>query len=374
MYYQIHHIYWFAPFNLNSPSTRYRGKYPLEYLQKYYNIKSDFIFPAQSFLHKLRFLRMFLSVLLFRKSNSLIVIQKICSNRLYAKSLKFLIFSQRKNTLYDLDDAEYLRNKTQTLHYFLRKCESVSVGSKALFDYCLQFNEKVYMQTSPVAIHKEKKVTRNEILNIGWVGDFGNGNQSSKSFSHKTNLYDLFFPQIRLIKHTIKLSLIGVKTHSDIDEIKQYFKKHPNIQLDIPTNLDWKDDLWVYSKIAEFDLGISPMIDHPFLHAKSAFKAKQYLSCGVPVIASDIGENNKFVKHEFNGILCDKKEKIKLAIQRFIDMEDQEYLALCKNSMRNRNSYSMPNYCEILITQHNMGKSSNTPLLHLQPHTTTTEM
>ena len=37
------------------------------------------------------------------------------------------------------------------------------------------------------------------------------------------------------------------------------------------------------------------MLNHPFNQAKSAFKAKQYLSCGIPVIASDVGENRKFV-------------------------------------------------------------------------------
>lgn len=73
---KIKHIYWFAPNNLKCPSTRYRGKYPIEYFEKNYGIKADFITPDKKTKGIFNFLIVYISVLLFRKSNSLIVIQK----------------------------------------------------------------------------------------------------------------------------------------------------------------------------------------------------------------------------------------------------------------------------------------------------------
>ena len=349
----VQHIYWFASYNLNGPSTRYRVNYPLKHFREHYHINSDFVFPCSSLKGIANFISVFLSVLFFRKENSLIVIQKVCSNRLYANALKVLILIHRKNTLYDIDDAEYLRQKTNTLHFFLRKCESVSVGSRKLFDYCSQFNAKVYIQTSPVAIHQNEKVEKQKKLTFGWVGDSGNGDKRSHPFSHKASLFKLFFIPLSEINHPIKLILIGIKNQFDITEIHSFFKCFPHIEVEIPTNLNWENDNWLYADMLKFDVGISPMLNHPYNQAKSAFKTKQYLSCGIPVIASDVGENKTFVKNNFNGILCDNPEDFKNAIDKFINMDEQEYFRFSKNCMKNAAKYSIDNYCKILMEKHN---------------------
>lgn len=343
------HIYWFAPYDLTCPSTRYRGKIPLDYAQEKYKITYDFVLPDRSKKGLFLFLKVFLKILFFRKKNSLIVIQKICSNRYYAKALKFLISIRTQNTLYDIDDAEYYRQKTETLHFFLKKCQYVQVGSKALQTYCFSFNKNVKIATSPVYEHSQQKKHKNTKLHIGWLGDLGDGNAISKSFSHKTNLFTIFFPEIIKIKYPIKLSIIGVKNPKDILDLKQYFDDYKQIELVVPTDLDWKNDAWVYAKVAEFDVGISPMVNHPFNQAKSAFKAKQYLSCGVPTIASDIGENKNFVLHQKNGIICVDSVDFLKAIHLFENMESSEYQQYMKNALANLDSFSMASYCQILI-------------------------
>ena len=232
------------------------------------------------------------------------VMQKVISNRFYANALKLLVLLRRKRTHYDLEDAEHLREDPTTLHFFLRKCHTVSVGSQALMEYCSTFNPRVFVTTSPVVEHRERKTERNEKLTVGWVGDFGNGKAITRSFSHKTSMYTLLFPELRKLKRPIKLMIIGVKVESDIDEIQAYFADCPHIELEIPRNLNWKQDLWVYKEIAKFDIGVAPMVDHPFTRSKSAFKSKQYFSVGIPTLASDVGENRNFVQHNENGFLC----------------------------------------------------------------------
>ena len=350
---KVKHIYWFAPYNLNGPSTRYRGHLPLTYLLKERNIQNDFVFPERSVNGTLRLLKVFFSIIFFKKKNSIIVIQKVCSNRLYANILKLLILLKPKNTQFDIDDAEYLRNDTKSLHFFLRKCSVISVGSEELKRYCMTFNPNVYTLTSPVTQHDIVKKERNNKINIGWVGDFGNGYEVSKEFSHKTNMYKILFPVLKLISKPIKLTFIGIKNKMDIPEIHSYFKDCKNIEIDILENLFWEEDSWVYDKIAKFDIGVSPMINHLFNRSKSAFKAKQYLSVGVPTIASNVGENNKFVLNNENGIICNNNDEFKKAIYKFIEMDNSEYLTYSKNAILHKNEYSLQKYGTELLEIHN---------------------
>ncbi len=295
------------------------------------------------------FLKTYLSVLLFRKPDSLIVVQKVTSNRLYAKTLKFLVAVRKNKTLYDIDDAEYCRNPTRTLHYFLKNCNSISVGSDMLYNYCSSFNNNVFVNTSPVSDHGYTKLNRSKKLHIGWVGDFGNGKEKTAEFSHKTSLYKLLFPALLKIEFPYKLSLIGVKNPLDIPEIEDYFSTQESIELNIPTNLSWQPDKWIYKVISEFDVGIALMIDHTFTRAKSAFKAKQYLSCGVPVIASNVGENEKFVKPGLNGFLVTDEDELINAINNIKSMKDSSYIQLSKNALEEKNCFSLRSYCEKLI-------------------------
>ncbi len=348
----LKHIYWFAPYNITCPSTRYRGKYPLEHLQEQHKLSFNFILPDRSLAGIFYFLKIVLSILFFRKRNSLLVIQKVCSNRWYANVLKLLVLIRNKDTLYDIDDAEYFRQPTSTLHFFLKHCQQVAVGSQALKEYCLVYNSNVYIQTSPVISHSHSKKERISPLHIGWVGDFGNGRSISKAFSHKTSLYQLLFPALLDLDIPIKLSLIGIKDPKDRPEIEHYFKDKANLQLEIPTELNWETDEWLYPLIATFDVGVSPMVDHPFNQAKSAFKAKQYLSCGVPVVGSSIGENDKFVQHNYNGFLCQEVQDFKLGLEQFAQMSNNEYLKFSTNALSGYSAYSMANYCHLLLKHH----------------------
>ena len=114
----IKYIYWFAPYNLKYPSTKYRGKYPVDYFINNLSIKCKFFYPEKSFRAKLKFIVMVASILFFRKKNSLVVIQKICTNNRYAKILRLLIKLSSNKSLYDLNDAEYIRYEKSTLEFF----------------------------------------------------------------------------------------------------------------------------------------------------------------------------------------------------------------------------------------------------------------
>jgi len=140
-----------------------------------------------------------------------------------------------------------------------------------------------------------KKLNRNKKPVIGWVGDYGNGNEIEKDYSHKSSLTTLLFPALTQLNFEIKLVLIGIKEKADIPEIKTFFESYPHIELEIPEDLGWENDLWLYDKIKDFDIGVSPMLDFEFNRAKSAF------SC-----AAALNSNSSL---SLNGFMTETKEQ-----------------------------------------------------------------
>ena len=345
----IDHIYLFSSYNTQGVSTRYRGTYVLEEMGHQFGLTHTFVYPGYKPTEILNFLKAYISVLLFRKKNSLIIFQKLHSKGIYTFLLKLLLRLKPKNTIYDTDDADYLRFEARNIHHFMCKCALCTVGSQALFDYTRNRNKNVLLLTSPIIRHDELKTNRNKTLHLGWVGDYGMNNGSTAPYSHKISLTTILFPILKELQFEFKLTLLGIKNPIDKLEIENYFKQNKNISLNIPMDVNWLDEISLYRTIKDFDIGVSPMVDHEFNVAKSAFKAKQYLSCGVPVLASPIGENRKIIKNGVNGYICRTSIDFKNRIIEINNMTDPEYEKLKQNALRDIHEFRIDRYCKDLI-------------------------
>lgn len=353
---KIKHIYLFSSYNIQGISNRYRGVYVLKELEKRHNIKSTFVYPGYTLKEIIRFFVAYINVLFSFRKDRIVIYQKLYSKGIYTRLLKILIKIKPKGTIYDTDDADYLRYYDKNIYYFMKHCKICTVGSKALFEFTKTYNDNVLLLTSPVLRHHEIKENRNKLLHIGWVGDYGLNKGFTSSFSHKISLNEILFPVLRELDFIFKFTILGIKNPDDKKEIECYFKGNTNIILDIPEDINWLDENSIYKRIKEFDIGVSPMVNHEFTVAKSAFKAKQYLSCGVPVLASPIGENLTFVKDGVNGFICKNSIEFKQRIIQISKMTNREYVELRNNTLIKFEDFSMKNYCEKLIkeiTQHN---------------------
>ena len=338
---KIKHIYCFSYFHLFSPSVRYRAKYPLELFKEKYSIDFSFVFPGYQPANILHFIRVYISALLFRKKDSVIIIERVYTNFIYSFALKILVLFQKKNTLYDLDDAEYFDHSPFTINYFLKKCQSCSAGSREVKKYAEQYNSDTFILTSPVLSHDITKVERNSIFTIGWIGDFGG--------SHRESMYTLLFPALKEVDFPVKLIILGVRQQKHTEEINAYFRGNKNITVSIPDDIDWQDELAVYQRIKEFDIGVCPLIDNEITRAKSAFKIKQYFSSGVPALASNIGENAQFLQHSFNGYLCQNIEDYKKMIFEFKNMSNEKYRQLSSNAKKTVYKFDIDSYCTSIL-------------------------
>ncbi|MFM9945583.1 MAG: glycosyltransferase [Bacteroidia bacterium] len=334
---EIKHIYWFSYFNLKEPSVRYRAKYPLEYFKKEYGITYSIVYPGYDFKNFSHFLLTFFSVLFFRKNNSIIVFQKIFTNGIYTNALKFLLFCRPNNTLYDIDDAEYTRRPAGAMHHFMKKCSICAAGSQSIMYYITPFNKNVFFSTSPVIDHGFFKTKLHESLTIGWIGYYG---------AHRPSLTQLFFPALIKIDFPVKLIVMGVV--NETEEIKSYFSHNPNITIEAPLNIDWLDENLVYETISTFDIGVSPLNDTDFNRGKSAFKLKQCLSCGVPVLGSSIGENRRYLQDGINGYFCDSPEEY---IEKIFLLKNEIELGqtLSQNASATFPAFSIQSYCEAFL-------------------------
>jgi len=328
---KIKQIYWFAYYNLNSPSVRYRAKYPLDFARTHLDVSSRLIIPGYSPKRLLNFFLGYISALLFPGDDSLIVIQRVRSNFLYFNLLKLLVKVRKNLTVYDLDDADYLEYEPKNIHFFARNCSFIAAGSSEITTYLQQFNPNVMHVTSPTPDLGIVKQHRNKTFTIGWIGGFGWG--------HKDSLYDLVFPAIKNLKFDCQLTLLGITKDSDVVEIRKYFEGHSNIKIVIPREINWNDEKDLQTRISGFDVGVATLLNHPIQIAKSGIKAKQYMNNGVPVLCNDLAENNNVVIDGYNGFICNTVKDFTNNLKEFEEMDDQRYREFSRNGRNSTKNF-----------------------------------
>lgn len=66
------------------------------------------------------------------------------------------------------------------------------------------------------------------------------------------------------------------------------------------TPIRWSEEHEV-EEIQKLDIGIMPLSDTPWEKGKCGYKLIQYMACGLPVVGSPIGVNQKLIVHGVNG-------------------------------------------------------------------------
>ena len=337
---RIKYIYWFAYYNLDAPSVRYRAQFPLAYAETHLDIQHCLVIPGYQLSRVFKFVQAYCSVLFFPKRDSIVVIQRVHSNFIYASLLKLLVRFRKSRCIYDLDDADYLEFKTKSIHDFAKNCAAITGGSEEIVQYMKQFNNRVYHLTSPILDLKLVKAQKNEVFTIGWIGGFGGG--------HKESLYELVFPAIKALPFSCNLLILGITKDADEIALRKYFGDHSSVQLVLPRAINWKNEQEIQEWIMKMDVGIATLQNEPLQLAKSGIKSKQYMNNGVPVLCNDLPENNRVVIDSHNGFYCNDPNEFKSRLIQLEEMSEADYELISANARGSIKQFDHDYYFEVL--------------------------
>lgn len=201
---------------------------------------------------------------------------------------------------YDLSDNIVIRHfLSKKIDIVMKNAKCVTAGSSYLIERAkIAHAKKTKWIPTVIDLERYKIIapTPNKNYNktIGWIG------------SPYTQKYLLQIKEALNAlnkKHSINLLLVGAT-----DSIVQEF---PDIAV---TVVPWSENTET-DYIRKMDIGIMPLSNTPWELGKCGYKLIQYMACGIPFVASSIGENVNIQRNSNGGYLA-------LTQQEWIDCLD----------------------------------------------------
>ena len=107
-------------------------------------------------------------------------------------------------------------------------------------------------------------------------------------------------------KHTSKNLLIVI---SDFDY------NIPGVDLEV---IKWTKESEI-KDLQKIDIGVYPLTIDQWVSGKSGLKAIQYMALGLPVVASNLGCNNRVIENNLSGMLVNNQEEWIKSISQLIE-------------------------------------------------------
>ena len=232
-----------------------------------------------------------------------VVLFILCAKKLFGKKL-----------VYDLDDAEWIHSprKSRTL---ARHADAVFCGSHEILRWAQQYNTNcIFVPTVlDASLYERHTVThdRKDKLTVGWIGH-GKGHFKAGNFAVLKNVLIKLFDAGILFRFVIAVS-------QNYQPLHEFFSNTP-FEVVFVDEADWlrEDTAPKLIQAYAFDVGVMPLTDTSFNRAKCAFKALEYLACGVPVVASPVGEANYVIKNNENGFFANSADEWVFALGRLL--------------------------------------------------------
>lgn len=305
---------YFFPFSPNqqTASVRYRGVKVLDALGRKYRCRHIVFFPGVKTAFQLLLLLM--RLLFCRDRKNVFVFQKICKKSLYFYIVRF-VAKRVERSFYDIDDAVYLSEDEAVVKYFASNVKTVIAGSTELKEWGLKYNSCVEVITTMLPVPLSIPRIENPVFTIGWIGKFHH---------HEKDLLDVLFPALRELDFDFHLILIGIQNPTDRRIIQEALAPQPRCVVEFLQIEDWSDEDAIVQSIRRFDVGVMPLEENEFSRSRSAFKLKQYSSCGVPALVTPLGDTEEFIDEGQNGWVCRNKQDWKNGLTRLFRLSPEE--------------------------------------------------
>lgn len=191
------------------------------------------------------------------------------------------------NQAYYVTSKEYNPDFNREIYaQIIMQADAIITSTPHLFEYYKNKRNNVYMVRNGIDLPrwKKNKINYTKRLNIGWVG--------ATNFRSK----DLEELSVFIGPYVIENKLGFVHSGHQHNAITA------NMQLGIPNEYVVKtnglETIMKYpSLFKDIDIGIAPLRNIPFNHAKSYIKGLEYAAAGVPFVATSLGEYDYLASH-----------------------------------------------------------------------------
>ncbi len=209
----------------------------------------------------------------------------------------------RKKIIYDFDDAIWLPNTSEEnalvgglkwhskVRHICKWSYHASVGNEFLGSYARNYCKSVSIVPTTVdteQTHKPAVGARviNRPTTIGWTG------------SHSTLKYLNLISEVLMELERESGSAIRFVVIAD---------RPPKLMLKNYQFIQWTKEKEI-EDLNQLDIGVMPLEDDQWSKGKCGLKAIQYMSLGIPAVASSVGETSSIIDHSVNGFLCTTHE------------------------------------------------------------------
>ena len=220
-----------------------------------------------------------------QSSFDLIFLQREIISTLYTYE-----FFLNRPVIFDVDDAIFLNKRGS--NYTKRisaKADKIICGNSYLANYYSGYNKNITIIPTPVDTDRYVNLGfDNDFFILGWIG-------TSNNHWHLKIIEE---PLRRILKlyDDIYFHIISDKPY--------YFQ---SIDSERIINKRWELNTEIQD-INKFDVGVMPLFDTEWTRGKCSFKLLQYMSCGIPVVASPTGMNVEVISNSSVGFLASSAE------------------------------------------------------------------
>jgi glycosyltransferase involved in cell wall biosynthesis len=215
----------------------------------------------------------------------------------------------RKKMIFDFDDAIWIPNtsaENKWIAWFkafwkialiCKWSYKVTGGNQFLCSFALQHNPNTILLPTCVDVelyHNKIKEHHTGHVTVGWTG------------SQSTLFYlDMLLPIIQELQEEISFTFLVIAN------------KDPNLPLKDYKFIPWSEQTEV-EDLLQMDVGVMPLEPDAWSEGKCGFKLIQYLSLGIPAVASPVGVNRIIIDDNINGYCAVTKEEWKKYLQLLI--------------------------------------------------------
>jgi glycosyltransferase involved in cell wall biosynthesis len=169
------------------------------------------------------------------------------------------------------------------MKYIIRWAYKISAGNEYLAEYAGAYNKNVVILPTCVDMERQHNAVKSHHRGkpvVGWTG------------SHST--IEFMMPAVPMLK----------KLQEEFDfTFLVICNKKPDLDLRDWEFIEWNEKREV-EDLLRLDIGIMPLVSNPWTRGKCGFKIIQYMSLGIPAVASPVGVNSRIIDHGKNGFIC----------------------------------------------------------------------